>query len=46
MGLGLWICRTIIEAHGGHLSAETDVNGGAIFKFTLPLASQETDNAS
>jgi two-component system sensor kinase FixL len=46
MGLGLSICRTIIKAHGGHLSAESDVSGGAIFKFTLPLASQETDDAS
>ena len=46
MGLGLSICRTIIEAHGGHLSVESDISGGAIFKFTLPRASQETNNGS
>ena len=46
MGLGLSICRTIIEAHGGHLSVESDVSGGTIFTFTLPRASRENDNAS
>lgn len=37
MGLGLAICRAIIERHGGELSASADVNGGVLFRFTLPV---------
>lgn len=37
LGLGLAICRTIIEAHGGHLRAEATEAGGAQFIFSLPL---------
>ncbi len=36
MGMGLSVSRTIVEAHGGRLWAENDVEGGAIFRFTLP----------
>ena len=39
LGLGLNICRTIIEAHGGRISVENSPTGGAAFTFTLPLAS-------
>ncbi len=39
MGLGLAICRTIIEAHGGEIRAENAPGGGAVFRFTLPFAS-------
>ena len=46
MGLGLSICRTIIEAHGGHLAVESHRNGGTIFTFTLPRAVREKDDAS
>jgi signal transduction histidine kinase len=36
VGIGLPICRSIIEAHGGRLWAEAHQPGGAAFKFTLP----------
>jgi two-component system sensor kinase FixL len=47
MGVGLSICRTIIEAHGGELTARNRPEGGAVFRFTLRTAdlplSDETD---
>ena len=36
MGVGLAICRAIVEAHGGHIGASNPVAGGACVSFTLP----------
>ena len=36
LGIGLAICRKLIEAHGGALWAAHNPGGGAVFQFTLP----------
>lgn len=38
LGLGLSICRTIVEAHGGRIDADTRPGGGTILWFTIPSA--------
>lgn len=37
VGLGLYVSKEIIKAHGGEISAGNRIGGGAIFKFTIPL---------
>ncbi len=40
-GLGLWISRGLVEAHGGHLVVESEVGRGSAFRFSLPVAPPE-----
>jgi C4-dicarboxylate-specific signal transduction histidine kinase len=40
VGMGLSICRSIVDAHGGRLWAEANEPRGALFQFTLPAAQQ------
>jgi two-component system sensor histidine kinase KdpD len=45
VGLGLTICRAIVESHRGGICAANRPGGGAIFTFTLPLGSPPADAA-
>ena len=42
VGMGLSICRSIIDAHGGRLWASANMPRGAIFQFTLPSAGESS----
>ena len=46
MGLGLAICRMIIERHGGRLTASSDGKSGALFQFVLPIDGEGTGPAN
>ena len=45
MGLGLSLCRTVVEQHGGFLGFEAAQPQGTIFSFTLPVALTSAQNA-
>lgn len=44
MGIGLSVCMTIVQAHGGAMAAENRALGGALFQFTLPLEEDHHDD--
>ena len=44
VGMGLSICRSIIDAHGGRLWAEANEPRGAVFQFSLPGSERELTN--
>jgi two-component system sensor histidine kinase/response regulator len=43
LGLGLYLCRQIITAHGGEIGVQARPKCGATFRFTLPLSAQDTN---
>ncbi|WP_420263919.1 DUF4118 domain-containing protein [Candidatus Magnetominusculus dajiuhuensis] len=45
IGLGLTICRAVITAHGGQISAQNRQGGGAVFSFSLPVENQPDTSA-
>jgi signal transduction histidine kinase len=44
-GIGLAIARSVVEAHGGEIRAESSVGGGSVFTFDLPMATEDGRNA-
>jgi two-component system sensor kinase FixL len=45
MGLGLSLCRSIIEAHEGRIRAEPNRQGGTTFRFTVPIVPEALTQA-
>jgi two-component system, LuxR family, sensor kinase FixL len=46
MGIGLSVCRTIIEGHNGRLWMESSPGGGSVFHFTLPMVDPDQGTPS
>ena len=42
MGIGLSVCRTIVMAHGGGISAKNQKSGGGLFRIALPMEKEDT----
>ena len=43
IGVGLFIARRVVEAHGGTLTVESEVGAGSTFRVTLPAPAEEEE---
>ena len=43
LGMGLAICRSIVERYGGRIRVSNHANGGALFEISLPAATESVD---